>query len=187
MAAPHVSGVLALGLSVLGATLDDVETCAIETAVNISAENPGFAGKLGHGLIDAWGVVDCVSSVTNHQPTPMPTFSYCNVMLVDGGGTVGPDSSHRCPNNPDEGRDDVMTANVTTDVGGVRCCSDSGNYASFCSEDCEMVSFDDAATRCAENAMRLCTEDEMMAGLLAGTGCFYDHTFAWTASPCGTT
>lgn len=114
------------------------------------------------------------------KPTPQP-IPYCNVQLVDGGGTVGRDSSDDCPNNPDQGRDDIIAADVTTGVGGTRCCSGTGNYDSFCSELCEMVSFDDAAAVCQENGMRLCTQDEIMTGLLVGSGCLYDVTYVWTA------
>ena len=54
MACPHVAGVLALGLSFNPtASKNELLDCAYSTATNIDALNPGYAGKLGAGRIDA--------------------------------------------------------------------------------------------------------------------------------------
>lgn len=65
MACPQVAGVLALGLSVFGpngqVSAEEVLDCAFDTAIDIAGVNPGFETKLGAGMINAEGVVQCVA------------------------------------------------------------------------------------------------------------------------------
>ena len=63
MAAPHVAGVLALGLSVNPSTDKAwLLGCLYSTARNVDALNPGYVGKLGAGFVDARAFVECVAN-----------------------------------------------------------------------------------------------------------------------------
>ena len=108
------------------------------------------------------------------RPTPQPVFypTDCEIRRVDGAGTNGYDSS-TCSNLPDAGMPNVLSsADPGSDLAGTRCCSMDGTSAnSFCNAACEIVSFADAKERCTDNNMRLCTENEILSGLAAGTGC----------------
>lgn len=80
MACPHVSGVLALGLSVFGpegpVSKEDILDCAFATAYDIAFANQGLENKLGAGMIDAQGVVSCVNDIGKEgKPTYTPTTS----------------------------------------------------------------------------------------------------------------
>ena len=64
MACPHLSGVLALGLSYHPtASRDELLNCTYDTATNVDALNPGYEGKLGAGLIDAFAFLDCLGKL----------------------------------------------------------------------------------------------------------------------------
>ena len=75
MAAPHVAGVLALGLSVApDATKDELLECMYSTAMDVDGSNGAYAGKLGAGLVDAEAFVACVGEgAADPRPTPRPT------------------------------------------------------------------------------------------------------------------
>ena len=85
MAAPHVAGVLALGLSVApDATKDELLECMYSTATDIDGSNGAYAGKLGAGMVDAEEYLKCVGEGAGDpvettttkfvEPTPAPTF-----------------------------------------------------------------------------------------------------------------
>lgn len=95
----------------------------------------------------------------------------CTFKLVDGGGNVGPDDATICPAMPDTTMPKSFGADPNTASGGVRCCDDFGGGASFCTESCELVTFSEAKQICDENALRLCTETEILNGQVADTGC----------------
>ena len=42
------------------------------------------------------------------------------------------------------------------------------------------MSYDVAVAKCAEQGMELCSESEVLARQVAGTGCIYDFTYVWT-------
>lgn len=56
MACPHMSGIAALAVSVMGGegfTCDNLKEILLASARSLDSYNPGFVGKLGAGLIDA--------------------------------------------------------------------------------------------------------------------------------------
>jgi subtilisin family serine protease len=58
MAAPHVAGLAALVWSAnLGLSNVDVRRIVEDSCVNVDAANPGFAGLLGRGRINAYEAV----------------------------------------------------------------------------------------------------------------------------------
>lgn len=79
MACPQIAGVLALGLSIFGpngqVSPGEVLDCAFDTVININSVNPGFQNKLGAGMINAEGVVQCVAQKGGllTEATPQPT------------------------------------------------------------------------------------------------------------------
>ncbi|MBL1180007.1 MAG: S8 family serine peptidase [Bacteroidetes bacterium] len=86
MASPLVSGLLGLMYSYNpGMSKTDVLNCVTSTAVNIDGLNPGYAGKLGAGRINAFAAMQCVSGTLN-QP-PVADFT-SNVTTVTAGGSV---------------------------------------------------------------------------------------------------
>ncbi len=69
-AAPYVSGTVALMLAVNPClTPDDVEFILKQTAFNIDAINPLYAGSLGAGRLDAFAAVQMASIYDNHMMT----------------------------------------------------------------------------------------------------------------------
>lgn len=71
MACPHVSGILALALSLSpNVAVSDLLACMSSTAVDVDSINPGYEGKLGPGLIDPTAILECLE-----PPTPAPTDS----------------------------------------------------------------------------------------------------------------
>jgi len=69
MAAPLVSGLLALMRSLNpGIPNSALISCLTSTAVNIDALNPGFAGQLGAGRINADAAMQCITASLSHLP-----------------------------------------------------------------------------------------------------------------------
>lgn len=96
----------------------------------------------------------------------------CEYKIVDGNGIDGTDNINTCPEQPDAGRPDVLDADPGEAVAGVRCCTlDGSGGDSFCSNNCDLVTFADAQATCQQESMRLCTEQEVLAGVVAATGC----------------
>ena len=50
---------------------------------------------------------------------------------------------------------------------------------------CQTHTYADAAARCAAAGGRLCTQAEVQAGDVQGTGCSYDYMYVWTSEKCG--
>ncbi|KAH8071487.1 serine-type endopeptidase [Aureococcus anophagefferens] len=83
MAAPHVAGMLALGMAVdITFPRDGLLSCAYDTAMPIDDLNPDYEEKLGIGMTDADKFVQCVmnggaaeppTAKPTRQPTPRPT------------------------------------------------------------------------------------------------------------------
>jgi gliding motility-associated-like protein len=66
MACPMVSGLCALMLAnSQGLSPDSLEKCLTETALNIDALNPSYAGKLGSGRIDAEAALNCTKGIVS--------------------------------------------------------------------------------------------------------------------------
>ncbi|MFC0181791.1 Por secretion system C-terminal sorting domain-containing protein [Pseudarcicella hirudinis] len=64
MASPLVAGIVGLMYSINpNLTRDQCETCLRNSALNIDANNSGFAGKLGSGRVDAHGAVLCAQNL----------------------------------------------------------------------------------------------------------------------------
>lgn len=87
MACPHVSGVLAIGLSEAKkqgydidetATREAVRDCMYATAEDIDSLNSGYSGKLGAGMVDVPALLACLATPTaspSHSPAPTVTRS----------------------------------------------------------------------------------------------------------------
>ena len=50
---------------------------------------------------------------------------------------------------------------------------------------CQTHTYADAAARCAAAGGRLCTQAEVQAGDVQGSGCHYDFMYVWTSEKCG--
>mmetsp|Transcript_27701 Transcript_27701/g.84984 ORF Transcript_27701/g.84984 Transcript_27701/m.84984 type:complete len:416 (-) Transcript_27701:352-1599(-) len=135
------------------------------------------------------------TAMPSSKPTPKPTgyptakpTAPC-VAIVDGDKDF--DLFGNCNNT---GYDDlngpkVRAENVETGRAGSRCCNDQRQGASVCEAVCEHVTYETAVERCEAIGMRLCTAQEVLDGVPAETGCWYDIAFVWTSDPmaCGTT
>lgn len=119
-------------------------------------------------------------------PTPEPTWQKdaCSFKLVDGGGLEGPDSSSVCTNRPDLGEDDVSEGDPEAATGGIRCCDGKGGGTSFCSQDCELFTFSQAKQTCEDNGLRLCSEEELLDGVAADTGCELEEKVFFRSLTC---
>lgn len=107
------------------------------------------------------------------NPSPAPTpeeHTICSFKIVDG--SVAVDDASTCSAQPDFGRPDVLDADPGEAIAGTRCCSFDGSSGdSFCDGSCHLVTFAEAEAKCAEQSMRLCTEAEVLSGVVAATGC----------------
>jgi len=73
---------------------------------------------------------------------------------------------------------------------GVGCCSMDGTtgYRPDCNA--HAATYHEAEALCADNNMRLCTEQEMLygksngKGITEGTGCWYDAAYQWVSDEC---
>ena len=75
MAAPHVTGLAALVWSAnLGLSSVEVRQVIEETCVNVDALNPGFAGQLGRGMVNAFGAVTRAQYIGEYVPS-VPALS----------------------------------------------------------------------------------------------------------------
>lgn len=74
-------------------------------------------------------------------------------------------------------------------VGGfasVRCCSNNGRRCESTSIGClQHQTLAQASAACSRRNMRLCSVQELDAGVCCGTGCGFDGHFIWTMSPAG--
>jgi serine protease len=86
MASPLVAGLCGLMLSLNPAlTSSDIETCLVNTCVNIDTQNPSYINQLGGGRIDAAAAMSCVSATLSYAP--VPDF-VANTTTVAAGGAV---------------------------------------------------------------------------------------------------
>ncbi|KAJ8602815.1 hypothetical protein CTAYLR_002589 [Chrysophaeum taylorii] len=96
------------------------------------------------------------------------------------------ENESKCPNAAfsDETDPDLLYAQPTQAVAGVRCCNGVAG-SSECQFNCEEVTFAEAEARCAAKEggnWRLCTVDELLVDEVGtGTGCFYDFMHVWTS------
>ena len=111
--------------------------------------------------------------------------------IVDGHPTAG----HVCTSDADEV---TVSANEVTDdtLAGIRCCNTAGTAGeSYCGDatnpttggtTCTAHTFAVAKDTC-ENTYggRLCTMQEVLNGVPAGTGCAYDTMYVWTSTKAG--
>lgn len=105
----------------------------------------------------------------NAAPTPEEN-TICTFKIVDG--SAPNDAASTCSEQPDFGRPDVLNADPGEAVAGTRCCTYDGSSGdSFCDGSCSLVTFAEAEARCLAQSMRLCTETEVLAGVVAATGC----------------
>ena len=80
------------------------------------------------------------------------------------------------------GRDKDGSFKKTTDLAGVRCCSDDGSTCET-PGDCPAhnMPFDNAKQKCAQLGKRLCTKDQLLSGVCCGTGGMCDYDAIWTS------
>jgi hypothetical protein len=92
MASPHVAGLLGLMKSANPAMSNtDLINCLYSSSVNINAQNPNYINQLGHGRIDAFAAVQCVTASAAQfdagidqilQPTGSSCISTINPVVV---------------------------------------------------------------------------------------------------------
>lgn len=104
--------------------------------------------------------------------------------IVDGGGIVGADAGE-CPDATIEFGENPLNsyaAYVDTSVAGIHCCTlDGGPGPASCLEDCQTFTYSQAAETCV-GQYRLCTADEILNGVLAGTDeCKYNSMNVWSS------
>ena len=92
----------------------------------------------------------------------------------------------------------AVSTNVASDatLAGIRCCNTDGTAGeSYCGDatnpttggtTCTAHTFAVAKDTC-ENTYggRLCTMQEVLDGVVAGTGCSYDTMYVWTSTKAG--
>merc|ERR1719445_669107 len=69
----------------------------------------------------------------------------------------------------------------------VRCCSGSGHSVEGHTPDCgaHPATYADAVRVCTvDNPYRLCTRQEILAQVTAGTGCMYNGAYIWVSDEC---
>merc|ERR1712223_1666049 len=72
-----------------------------------------------------------------------------------------------------------------TSTSFVRCCSDDATSCSTisnCRDTSDLVTYAEAATKCATNGQRLCTKDELLSDVCCGTGGQCDSEGVWTST-----
>jgi len=67
---------------------------------------------------------------------------------------------------------------------GVGCCSNDGTMGDRPKCDAHPATYQDAVAVCSSENMRVCTLDEIMSEITAGTGCNYDGIYLWTKDEC---
>ncbi len=91
-----VSGVVAMMASKHpGMPGEALRACLQSTAVNIDAQNPGYAGQLGAGRLDAAAAMACVTTALSEKPRAL--FSQDRAALVAGGAINFTDVSTYSP------------------------------------------------------------------------------------------
>jgi len=120
------------------------------------------------------------------SPTPAPTDS--DGHYVAHGRTSwegwGDAADYYCQSN-DDSQASYHSTKLDFDYDiGVGCCSMDGStgYRPDC--DAHPATYAEADALCTANGYRLCTLNEMMAGITEGTGCQYDAIYQWVADSC---
>jgi len=67
---------------------------------------------------------------------------------------------------------------------GVGCCSNDGTMGDRPKCDAHPATYQDAVAVCSSENMRVCTLNEIMSEITAGTGCNYDGIYLWTKDEC---
>lgn len=119
----------------------------------------------------------------NKPPPPVQKAGVKGYWVVDG----NPKSDgSACGFRQQRGLDRICASPEETMMAGTRCCGTPGQRgASICKEGrCHTVTYSQAQEACAAKGMRLCQEKELMAGVTAGTGCWYDHHYVWSNETC---
>merc|ERR1719148_399641 len=138
-----------------------------------------------------WEMYEYTEAVISDDlnPTDEPTESGAH-MIVDGcPPTEGSGCVMKDNGKADEcAADDVKTGstigNTRTDKIGLQCCEMDGSSGSR--PDCiSGVTYSEAHSLCAMNDMRLCSRDEVHAGIGGvKTGCGFSKYHVWTSTPC---
>lgn len=87
MAAPYISGLVALGLeAVPGATPAELKQALMTTAKDVGM--PGVDNEWGAGLVDARAFIDVLEGVAEPERTPFPKHRFLRGELTDGAPTA---------------------------------------------------------------------------------------------------
>ena len=81
----------------------------------------------------------------------------------------------------------VPGSDIARATAGIRCCTNGGGRlgdAHCPSGECQPHSLTDAETHCSNLGGRLCSQSEVLAGVVYGTGCSYDTMHIWTDTEC---
>ena len=129
-----------------------------------------FATADGHNDIVFTNVPDAVFIVDGgtirHEPS-------CGVKM---GVSWGPELS-----TTDDGLDTICSGTAVR-AAGCRCCG--VKPTSICDHDCQTHTFEECERKCVERGSRLCSASEVLAGIVEGTGCWYDTMHVWTSTTC---
>ena len=109
--------------------------------------------------------------------------------MVDGSPRSDSDS---CGDNSLTEATDSMCVLANDTRVGIRCCGDGGGGDAFCGhpwpstggESCTTHDYAAALSTCDKYGYRLCTQEEVLAGEVASTGCSYDSMKVWTSTTC---
>lgn len=119
-----------------------------------------------------------------HRPPPKQKDVKRGYVVVDG----NPNSDgSACGFEQQKGLDILCADPEDTAMAGTRCCHDTSRRGkSICnSGKCHTHTHAEAKKSCEDAGMRLCMANEVMAGYVQGTGCWYDHSYVWTNKTCG--
>ena len=150
----------------------------------------GFDFKGGHGTYGSY----YTSENADWLRTDVTTIDH--YIVQDGGpssessdGSCSGQGSNTGPNSdprqgPDTSGNPQSLCLPATEAGlvGTRCCAPR---KALCDWTCQTHTYADAVSRCASQGGRLCTEAEVQAGTVQGTGCHYDYMYVWTSKKCG--
>lgn len=143
-----------------------------------------------------WSSKKCGMDVADHlepppaesPPPPKQKDVKRGFLVVDG----NPHSDgSACGFEQQKGLDTLCADPEDTAMAGTRCCHDTGTALSkrgksICTSGlCHTHTHAQAKKSCEDAGMRLCMANEVMAGHVKGTGCWYDHHYVWTNKTCG--
>ena len=177
------------GLSLAGSLVaDDVVTMSgtslntlVESVANLSATVTDLS--TGYVIVDgltaaggaAIGATTAIEYVSGGCGDP--TYLHFN-------GGWGP---HWAITNDTTSADSICAYGETRKaIAGARCCTSAGGSlpAQCPAGSCQLHTYQESLSLCVAAGGRLCTQAEVLAGVVGNSGCSYDTMHVWTSTLC---